>query len=71
MNKWEYVHAYRNLAEEGKVRFLSCPDCNENLISRIDEDEEPMFWCPICDTTIRPGLDMYDQIRAVVNEHRI
>ncbi|QIN94005.1 hypothetical protein PP459_gp009 [Streptomyces phage Wakanda] len=67
--EWELVHAYRHLAEEGKVKFLACPDCGEKLVSRIGDNDDPVFWCPRCDTMIKPGLDMRDQIRAVVREH--
>lgn len=67
--EWELVHAYRHLADEGKVKHITCPDDGEKLISRIGDDDSPVFWCPTCDTMIRPGLDMRDQMRAVVMEH--
>lgn len=67
--KWEDVHTYRNLAEEGKVKFLTCPDDDSKLISQFGEDDEPVFWCPGCDNVIKPGLDLQGQIRAVVREH--
>jgi len=67
--EWELVHAYRHLADEGKVKHLTCPDDGFKLVSQIGDNDDPVFWCPSCDNTITPGLDMRDQIRAVVREH--
>lgn len=69
--EWSDVHAYRRLAQEGKVKFLSCPNDDSVLISRIGDNDEPVFWCPECDTLIKPGMDLRDQILAVVREHNI
>ncbi|AXH68731.1 hypothetical protein SEA_COMRADE_13 [Streptomyces phage Comrade] len=67
--EWSIFHNYRHLADEGKVKHLQCPDCGHNLTTRLGQDDEPTLWCAICDSTIRPGLDLYDRIRAVVSEH--
>jgi hypothetical protein len=69
--EWKYFHAYRNLAEDGKVKFLQCPDCSSTLVTQPGPNEEPQLWCYTCDSAIKPGLDVYDQIRAVVKEHEI
>lgn len=69
--EWSYFHSYRKLAENGKVKFLQCPDCSATLVTMGDEDNNPVLWCSHCDSTIRPGLDLYDQIRAVVREHNV
>lgn len=66
--EWSYFHAYRHLAEEGKVNFLSCPDCSSKLTTMMDKHDSPSLWCPVCNKTITPGLYVYDQIKAVVNE---
>lgn len=71
MNKWYYIHNYRRLAQEGKVQPLSCPDDGTPLTSRIDVDDEPRLQCLTCFKIIRPGLDMWQQIKAVVDEHYI
>lgn len=67
---WWYFHTFRRLAEEGKVRPLSCPDCDANLITRLNKENEdlPDLWCSICDTKFSPGLDLFAQIQAVVGE---
>jgi hypothetical protein len=69
MNKWELIHAYRNLAESGKVRFLSCPNDDNNLITMRDKEENPALWCFECNTTLIIGMDLYDQMRAVIERH--
>ncbi|AXG66137.1 hypothetical protein SEA_ANNADREAMY_13 [Streptomyces phage Annadreamy] len=67
--EWSIFHEYRHLADSGKVKHLQCPDCTGHLITRLGTEDEPVLWCPSCDTRIQPGLDLYDQIRAVVKEH--
>jgi len=69
--EWKYFHRYNDLAHEGRVKFLSCPDCSTNLVSQMDNNADPVLWCCVCDVIIRPGLDLYDQIRAVVREHHL
>lgn len=69
--EWHYFHEYRRLSEEGKVKHLSCPDCNNKLTTVLGTGDEPVLWCAVCDTLIKPGLDVYDQIRAVVKEHNV
>ena len=69
--EWSIFHSYRRLAEEGKVKLIQCPDCQGNLTTRLGEDDNPLLWCSKCDVKIRPGLDIYDQIKAVVREHNV
>ena len=71
MIEWSVVHRYRTLAEDGRVKFLSCPDDKQNLITIMGPIDEPALWCPACDSVMIIGLDLYDQIRAVVNEHTL
>lgn len=72
MNKWILIHTYNNLVEDGKANALRCDDDNQLLIPMIDADEDsddPVLWCPSCDTIRRPGINVWDQISAVVKEH--
>jgi hypothetical protein len=66
--EWSDVHEYRRLADMGLTKHLTCPDDDAKLVSRIGDDDDPVYWCPVCDTVITPGLDLRDQIRAVVME---
>lgn len=70
--EWSDVHEYRRLADYGLVKHLTCPnDDDGQLMSRIGDNDDPVFWCPVCDTVITPGLDMISQIRAVVSEFNV
>jgi len=65
-----WFHKYNNLVTEGKTKPLSCPDCQVRLVTRVSDDQLYLYCCG-CDTKIWPGLDVLDQIRAVVKEHAI
>ena len=70
MNKWELIHAYRNLAESGGVPFLKCPDDNSKLITVIGKDDEPALWCIECNTTFTPGLELFERINTLIDAKR-
>lgn len=69
MTNWEVFHRYRHLVEEGKAKGIECPNCETVMITRLGKDDEPALWCHGCDSTIQPGLNVIQQLRAVVNEH--
>lgn len=72
MNKWVLLHTYNSLAENGQAAFILCPDDGLKLVPIIDPDEEepiPALYCGRCDSITRPGLDLWQQIRAVALEH--
>lgn len=66
---WPTLHAYRRLANEGKVKKLACPDCFAEYVPTINVDEKPVLMCFFCNTAIKPGLELAANIRAVVKEH--
>lgn len=69
---WQVFHAYRNLVEEGKVKALTCPDDGYDLVTVLNPDDPSdnvWLWCPYCDTMISPGLNLVEQVLAVVTEH--
>jgi hypothetical protein len=70
--EWSDVHEYRRLAELGLAKHLTCPnDDDGQLVSRMGDNDDPVYWCPVCDTVLTPGLDMIGQIRAVVSEFNV
>lgn len=70
MNEWQIFHAYRRLAEAGKVKPLVCPDDGTVLITRIGpQDDKLVLWCITEDRFITPGIDLRDRVLAVVKEH--
>jgi len=62
-----------NLVDEDKARPLVCPDDQQELVSMIDSknpaNEDPVFWCPVCDSRYDLGINTWDQILAIVKEH--
>lgn len=69
---WTFFHAYNRLVSEGKVKPLTCPDDGFTLVTTLEPDDETdsvNLWCPGCNTTIRPGLSVVEQVKAVVKEH--
>jgi RNase P subunit RPR2 len=67
--EWSIFHNYRRLVKANKAKPLLCPNCNSELVTQPDKNAEPMLWCMECNNRLIPGLDLYDQIRAVVSEH--
>lgn len=68
---WELFHNYRRLVAVGKARQLTCPECENILITRLGIQDDLVLWCVGCLKTFKPGLDVIQQVRAVVNEHRL
>lgn len=70
-DNWELFHRYRALVEQEAARALRCPDDETVLVTRLGSDDEPVLWCMTCLSTLTPGLDLLQQIRAVVSEHHL
>lgn len=69
MDNWQLLHSYRTLERAGKVQPIECPYCELTFAFARGKDGQPILWCTSCDSKITPGLDLIQQIRAVVNEH--
>ena len=69
VSDWFLFHTFRRLANEGKVRHLSCPDDKNELTTLRGEDDEVILYCGACNSSIHPGLDLKAKVRAVVMEH--
>lgn len=73
MNKWILIHSYQKLAEEGKVGRVECPDCFGPVVSMIDavdtNNDDPVLWCPSCDSRSKPGIAFWDQVEATVRDY--
>jgi len=65
-NMWEVFHSYTRAVRDGSINPLMCPDCDYILAVR-DQDGEPVLWCSTEDRYIRPGLDLRDKIKDLVN----
>jgi hypothetical protein len=69
LSNWQLVHSYRRLVREEKVKPITCKDCEGELTTMRGRNDEPVFYCGVCDLTYTPGADLMGQIRAVVYEH--
>lgn len=69
--EFRIFHLYNRLAKAGKVKPLTCPNCETTLVTAFGEDDSPVLKCYGCGATIVPGLEAYDQMKAVVNEHYV
>lgn len=65
----QMFHRYNNLVAENKCKPLLCHTCDNWLITRVTQDNEPALQCVYCNTFIQPGLSLYQDISAVVREH--
>lgn len=68
MTKWEAMHSYRRLAKSDKATPLTCPDDGNLYITRIGKDDEPVLYCYFCKTTVIPGISLWKQMEAILNE---
>lgn len=68
---WQVIHKYMRLVAENRALPLMCPECEERLRLRMGPGDRPMLWCMTCDAKYVPGMDVWDQIRAVVSEWHV
>lgn len=63
---WSVFHRYTRAVRDGIVDPLKCPDCDYILAVR-DRDGDPVLWCSTEDRYIRPGLDLRDKIKDLID----
>lgn len=69
--EFQVFHKYNRLVRRGLAEPLLCPNDDNRLVVAIGEDDEPMLHCYFCDTNIKPGLRLYERIRAIVSEYYV
>ena len=68
---FQTFHTYNRLARRGIVDHLTCPDDGTRLQLMLGEHSEPVLHCWFCDSTLVPGLDLYNRVNAVVSEFTV
>ena len=74
-NWFRYIHSYNRVVRAGMTKPLTCPDDDYRYQTVIKWEPDgtvndiPRLFCPYCNALVTPGLDMLEQIRAVVKEH--
>lgn len=68
MDKWALIHAFRKKVANGEAIAIKCPDCNDELFVAVGADMEPVLRCYYCRSIINPGLNVWEQIKRVLND---
>lgn len=64
---WPLLHDYRRMVRRGLAEPIRCPQDDTELVPTIYFDNEPALRCLTCRVVYTIGLDMLDQMRAVVD----
>lgn len=64
----QYFHKYNRLVRRGVTKPLACPQCGHEYTLRATESAEPVLQCSWCNSLVQPGLNMYNNVVAVVKE---
>lgn len=67
MEKWRLVHNYRRAVDRGLTLPILCR-CGSEYIWAPGADADPVLSCYSCNSTIIPGLYIWDQIEKALNE---
>lgn len=65
---FKVFHDYRRLVRRGLAKPLTCRHCGNELTLMIGKKDEPVLKCFFCNILVKPGLGMYNDLRAVVKE---
>lgn len=69
MTEWQRIHSYNRLVRQGRTAPLLCPDDNTVYGYYLAENDDPALWCPSCNSRVTMGINLWDQINAVLREH--
>ncbi len=70
-NYWAIIHRYNLLVNEQKARPLACPDCGNEFVTMLGNDDGIILYCAFDDVRTQPGLTFFDDLKAVVGEHYV
>jgi hypothetical protein len=68
-NLFNLFHRYSRLVRRQLVKPLVCSVCHNVYITGLDENDELVLNCLVCDTSVKPGENTIANVRAVVKEH--
>lgn len=71
MDRWTLLRRYQGLTRLGQALPLACANCDNDLVTMLGKDDEPVLWCPYCDNTFDPGSTFWADVTSVVNEHHL
>ena len=64
------VHFYNNLVDVNKLdNLIVCPFVKDDIVvSRVDEDDKPYFYCISCKTTFKLTSDIEYTINTIIKK---
>lgn len=64
------VHFYNNLVDVNKLdNLIVCPFVKDDIVvSRVDEDDKPYFYCISCKTTFKLTNDTEHTINNIIKK---
>lgn len=62
-------HAYRHLAGRGLVPAISCSNCRQDLLTRINKDDNVYLQCVYCNTNTYPSTRLERYIEESLAKH--
>lgn len=65
---FQTYHKYNRLVRRGLAKPLCCQHCDGEFTLGFGDRDEPVLKCYFCNVTVYPGKNMYDNIRAQVEE---
>jgi hypothetical protein len=67
MDTWSVAHRYNKLVKAGLATPLTGID-GVQYILRADENFEPVWWHPVDDTYLKPGLVYWQKVSETVDQ---
>ncbi len=63
------INTYINLSKRGFVQKITCPfDSSDAIVTKVNDDLEPFFYCLNCNSTFIPGGNTENRIRESINK---
>lgn len=74
--KWQALHAYDKLIDDGLADPITCPDAGSSrcvaigktITYKVGKDGDPVLYCMSCKTKIIPGMVFWDNVETALRE---
>ena len=65
------INTYNNLAKKGFVQKITCPfDESDLIITKVDSDLNPFFYCLGCNSSFSPGNNTESKIKRALDKFK-
>jgi hypothetical protein len=69
-DEFHLFHRYRRLSARGIVDPLLHNNCEGELYTSLDKDDELVLVCVYCNATVIPGLNLINRVRKTVEREQ-